>query len=301
MTPSVADIAIAQHGVFTRADALRAGFSPHLIDSRIRRGRWLALQRGIYVERGGPVTPQVRASAALIYARPFFPAVVSHQTAARLHRISLAWDSDLVDHLTVPRAARRCPRHKLRIHPHPLCAEDVTTVRGLATTTPARTVADLLRDADRLTAIWAIEHTLRLGTASGQHIDAALARMAGQPFVSRARQRRALADRRSESPLETGARLLLLDAGLPVPVPQYEVLGAARWRLDLAWPELGIAVELDGRSVHEAPTALLADRRRQNDLEAHGWLVLRFTWADVFGRPAYVVDTVSAALRRRAA
>jgi len=47
--------------------------------------------------------------------------------------------------------------------------------------------------------------------------------------------------------------------------------------LDLAYPELMIAIELDGWSVHRWRTAFDRDRSRKNRLEVHGWMVLQFT------------------------
>jgi very-short-patch-repair endonuclease len=69
---------------------------------------------------------------------------------------------------------------------------------------------------------------------------------------------------------------------------------------DAALPELRIAVEIDGRSYHSAPTVFQNDRTRQNALMAAGWIVLRFTWHDLTRRPGYVVASVRAAVRLRA-
>jgi very-short-patch-repair endonuclease len=63
-------------------------------------------------------------------------------------------------------------------------------------------------------------------------------------------------------------------------------------------PERRIAIEADGRSAHDGPDALHQDRFRQNVLKLAGWVVLRFTWADVLRRPGYVVATVRGALLR---
>ncbi len=52
---------------------------------------------------------------------------------------------------------------------------------------------------------------------------------------------------------------------------------------------------------HDAPmagAALVKDVRRQNRLVAAGWTVLRFTSADVFGRPDELLAAVRRALAR---
>ncbi len=105
----------------------------------------------------------------------------------------------------------------------------------------------------------------------------------------------ALADTRSQSPLETLIRLLFVRAGLVPEVLQYLVYdanGRIAARLDLAWPSLKLAVEADGRAYHDLVPALYRDRERANQLEVLGWTILRFTWADLKGRPEWVVSQV---------
>ena len=48
---------------------------------------------------------------------------------------------------------------------------------------------------------------------------------------------------------------------------------------------------------HHSPDRFQRDRRKQNDLVARGWTVLRFTWSDLTTRPEYVVRQVREALR----
>jgi very-short-patch-repair endonuclease len=57
-------------------------------------------------------------------------------------------------------------------------------------------------------------------------------------------------------------------------------------------------VEFDG-NVHRERAVFVNDVRRQNALVAAGWTVLRFTSADVLGRPDDVVAQIRRALRAR--
>lgn len=68
--------------------------------------------------------------------------------------------------------------------------------------------------------------------------------------------------------------------------------------IDLAFPAGRLAVEVDGWAWHVDVDRFRADRRRQNDLVAAGWTVLRFTWHDLTQRPADVVARIVAALAR---
>jgi very-short-patch-repair endonuclease len=100
--------------------------------------------------------------------------------------------------------------------------------------------------------------------------------------------------------MESVLRWLLHEAGLPAPVLQHSVLDrAGRFigRADLAWPDASLLVEFDG-NVHRDRDVFVRDLRRQNRLIAAGWTMLRFTSADVLGRPDDVVAAVRTALHR---
>lgn len=95
---------------------------------------------------------------------------------------------------------------------------------------------------------------------------------------------------------------LLREAGLGGWVSQYQPpwYDGVRGIVDLAWPRLGLVVELDGRRWHATTQAQADDRRRDRAATAHGWLVLRFGWQEVVHRPATVVDECRSVLTARA-
>lgn len=104
-----------------------------------------------------------------------------------------------------------------------------------------------------------------------------------------------LADPRAESPMETRIRLAIRFDGLPLPVLQHP---AGSYDLDMAYPEVLIAVEYDGRE-HLTPERARRDLDRQAFLTAAGWKVLRFRAADVLHRPWRVAAAVRRALAAR--
>ena len=57
-------------------------------------------------------------------------------------------------------------------------------------------------------------------------------------------------------------------------------------------------VEFDG-DVHRERHVFVNDLRRQNGLVLAGWVVLRFTSADLRGRPAWVLEMIRRALAGR--
>jgi very-short-patch-repair endonuclease len=65
-----------------------------------------------------------------------------------------------------------------------------------------------------------------------------------------------------------------------------------RFEIDVAFPELKVAIEVDGYRYHSGDVRFQTDRTKQNALVAAGWRVLRFTWADINERPDRVVREI---------
>jgi very-short-patch-repair endonuclease len=206
-------------------------------------------------------------------------------------------EGDTRVHLTVlPGSAVRNRRDRC-IHRAPYVAGDVTRRHGFPVTTPARTWRDLaavleppvlLAVTDQLAARWCTVADLR------RQID----RRPGGRGSARARAVLRVVDPRAESPMESVLRWVLLDAGLPAPVLQHRIhdhRGRFVARADLAWPGPRVLVEFDG-DLHRDRAVFVNDLRRQNRLIAEGWTVLRFSSADLLGRPEEVVEAIRAAL-----
>lgn len=103
----------------------------------------------------------------------------------------------------------------------------------------------------------------------------------------------------AESPFETLLRLSLVHAGLPEPELQHEVRDGGRLVavLDLAYPELRIAIEYEGDHHRTSQAQWRRDIERTRMLQALGWRVIRVTARDLFaGR-----DELLLALRRHLA
>jgi len=97
----------------------------------------------------------------------------------------------------------------------------------------------------------------------------------------------ALADPLAGSPMETRIRLSIVLAGLPPPVLQHPV---GPYYLDLAYPELMLGIEYDGRD-HLDPDRALRDLAREGYLGRRGWHMLRFPAREVY-RPGWVAAQV---------
>lgn len=101
--------------------------------------------------------------------------------------------------------------------------------------------------------------------------------------------------------METRARLVLVLRGLPRPILQYEVYderGNFVARLDMAYPELRLGIEYDGRG-HLTQAEQERDARRQNQLDGVGWSLLRLVSTDIFVSPDGTAARVSGSIARR--
>ena len=72
------------------------------------------------------------------------------------------------------------------------------------------------------------------------------------------------------------------------------------FRVDFADPVRKVIVELDGRRWHEAEVDRVRDRRRDMELRAAGWRVIRITWLDMKYWPNLVIAELRGALTEAA-
>jgi hypothetical protein len=288
-------------GLLLRDRALAAA-DPDEVLTALRSGRLRRVQRGVYLPRRVEATPLVLARAALLSSGAA-GAVPSHATAARVHDLVVPAEHRL-QHVTVGRSQRRHNRRDLHFHTRSLHCGEVQRCEGVPVTTIARTLADLTTSLDRLPAVWALDDAVRRGLCAKADVAAVIERWRGGAGCVLAWQRLAESDGVAESILETAGRLSLLDRGVPLPVPQYELRapdGTFIARLDGAYVLEKVALEYDGTDPHSLPEAVFRDRWRQNRLPELGWTVLRFTWWDVMRDPAGMAATVQRTLRHRAA
>jgi very-short-patch-repair endonuclease len=75
---------------------------------------------------------------------------------------------------------------------------------------------------------------------------------------------------------------LIRDAGLPMPLVGATIAGH---RADFAWPEQRLIVEADSWRHHSSRASFERDRRRDAHHTAHGWRVVRLTYARITTEP----------------
>ena len=107
----------------------------------------------------------------------------------------------------------------------------------------------------------------------------------------------------SASRPESWSRLIICDAGLPEPVLDHDVYDAQGMFIgcvDLAYPELKIAIEYEGDHHRLDPSAWNRDLAKHDALQAAGWRVIRVSRAMLFREPDVVIARVRGAIRSRA-
>jgi hypothetical protein len=217
-------------------------------------------------------------------------AVFSGHTAGWLHGLDVP-PCDPME-VTLPRLARTSRLAGVTLMRSDIAVAEITRIRDLPATSGTRTVADLARRAPCIDAVILIEIAVRRRITDLDALIGWAKTHRGYRGVSRLGFALKLAAPRSESPMETRLRLLLVSNGLPRPLAQpvlTDGTGMFIARPDLFYPGAGLVIEYDG-VVHRHN--LQADNKRQNRLIDAGYRVLRFTASDVLGTPAGVVSLV---------
>lgn len=279
-------------GPATRAMAHAAGIGDrHLQHPEVER-----LSRDTYLPRVLAGDLRQRLAAVLLTAP--HGAVLSHKTAAALWRLEIPLErsGDRRIDLIVPASSRAESRADRRVHRIAIAEDEVTRYESLSVTVPARTWRDLAAVLQP-PALLAVTDQLLAGGCTSAALQEQLDRRPNGRGSARARTVLPHADRRSGSPMESVLRWLLHEAGVPAPDLQHAIwTPVAVFHPDLAWPDRKVLVEFDGDG-HRDRRVFVDDLRRQNALVAAGWTVLRFSSADVLGRPDEVIAAILRALR----
>jgi very-short-patch-repair endonuclease len=290
-----------QHGLVMHAPAIEAGLTQAGIHHRLASGRWVAAASRVYRVTGATATWEARILAAVLSAGP--GAVASHRTAAALWQLDGSRRGR--PELAIPRG-RRHRGDSVRIHRSTDLALVRPTMRlGIPTTPVARTLLDLGAVVTFEQLHLAVDDARRRRLVSWDDLVGVLVSHARRGRRGAGPLRALLSDHAAEvvatdSGFERLVIALLRSAGLPQPALQYVVeVDGRRYRLDMAYPEARVAIELDG-TVHLRRDVWEADHARQNALILAGWTLLRFTWRDYTDRPSRIVTEVRRACEQAA-
>lgn len=280
-------------GPFTSRTARAAGVSRHALTGPA----WRRLFRNVWLAAHLPVDRATWLAAARLVLP--VDAVLCGLSAADCYGVDVRRQDDVEVHAafadTVPRQ-----RAGMRLRRLMLAADEVVAIGGWLVTTPMRTAFDCARWLPTTEAVVVVDALAHAGLIDLEGLLAFAALHPGVRWVRRVAGVVALADARSESPMETRLRLLLTRAGFVGLEPQFVVRalsGAFVARVDLAFPAARVAVEYDGAWHWEQRRQ---DDRRRDALRDLGWTVIVVSAEDYYGNPDAIIRRVAAALRTAA-
>ena len=297
MRPALVAAAAQQGWTFSRDQAMRAGYTEREVKALTRPGgEWVVVRWGVYCERSRVDALDSRARwllkdrAAVLSSRR--PAVLSHDSAARILEIDTLDPPSAASHLTLygPRGTRTnsgLTRHRDLL---PLCVERVD---GLVATSYARTALDIARWHGYRPGLVAIDSVRQLGVPEAD-LEAELERMRHHPHIARARAALAASDAGAESVLETLGRELVASLGIGEVQTQFAV-GLAGGRV--VWCDIRVGChifECEGRlkltpvtdggvASESAEGVVWKQQARRTEICAEGFGMSRIVWSDCFG------------------
>jgi very-short-patch-repair endonuclease len=287
-------LAMNRHGLITRADAIGSGMSLAQLRVHLRNGEFIRLRPGVYRVRGAPSTWEQTVLAACLSTG----GIASHETACRLFGSGVVTAEKVT--LSVHRGHRRDDARGVELRRTAGFAEGETAERlRIPVTSALRTLADMatLLDGARLLELTTDFLGRRVVTA-----DQLLAQLARDTSVRRHGVRKLresvralLEDGAYDSAAETRLHHLLIQAGLSKPVRQFTVRtadGKVIARLDFAWPDRMLDLEMDGYWWHSSPEAFRQNRVRDMRLTALGWRIIRTTPAELDAGSQELLTTV---------
>lgn len=276
------ELAGRQHGIVTRPQLLKLGFTSRSIEHRRATGRLHLVTRGVYAV-GWPALDRRRRWMAAVLACSE-GAALSHRSAAAL----LGIGSELPERIDVS-VPRRCElrRPGLLIRGRPsLAAKDIGSCDGISVTSPVRTLVDLATELEPIPLERAVNDADKRGLVDPEALREELVRFRGEPGI---RPLRLLLDKLffqlSDSDLEVYFRRIVRGARLPMPLSKQRV---NRYEVDFFWPDFGLVVETDGLRYHRTPSAQTRDARRDRAHVMAGMTPLRFTHYEVRYEPTRV-------------
>jgi Protein of unknown function (DUF559) len=273
------ELAERQWGVVTRSQLHDIGLTGGGISRWIDEARLHRVHPGVFSVGHGCLSLEGRLAAALFYAGP--GAALCGVTAGSWLGLVRAEPRRL--HVCAP--GRRRSSAEVRVH----CRKSLPRIwhKRLPLTPPAQTlldIAEVVRFTELRRAVAEAEY-LHLVTLD--ELEAVLGR--GKP--GSAALRTALECHRPElahtrSAMEERFVLICERYSLDQPALNVKIRG---WTVDAVWFDAKVVVELDGHAAHGTAAAMEEDRRRDLDLRAAGYTVLRYTWRQLIDETELVV------------
>jgi very-short-patch-repair endonuclease len=288
----VLKIASQQYALFTAAQWKAAGLSRRSLSLKEAAGVVRQLYPGVFALAGAPASFEQRILAACLSVG----GVASHRWAAYLWGFR-KFESPAVELLT--RKDHTPCRNGVTVRrTRRLDDADIEMWHGIPITGRARTLLDLC-DVSPVLAEGALNGALHRRQVSVKRLEAVIQRVGPQhPGIWRYRELVtpfATGQRPTESELEDDfLHYVIRPYGLPVPVRQHPV---GRGRIDFAYPELVLGVEIESVRAHAAREDVNRNASKANTLL--DWWILRFVDDDIHRWPEETAELIDRTIARR--
>jgi hypothetical protein len=292
---------LSKNRVASVAEWRALGLTTAQFRSLVRSGELVRVWYGVYAT--GPAVKwaadnpmrehAVRVLAARVAAGREM--VASHHSAALIHGLALYPQAPDLVALTRPSGwpSHRRKADGLIVHAAELPAEHTIKRYGVPVTTVARTVVDIARGSSFMSGVVTADFALNAGLVMHGQLVAVGDACDRWPGIRKARRVVEFSDPRAESVLESCARVIFQEHGLPAPELQMTI-GGARFSasVDFCWPQYRVIAEADGAMKYADPERAIKQLRRDQQLRDAGYKVVHFTWHELFGASAMVVDRI---------
>jgi hypothetical protein len=314
---------VRQGGAVTARQTYEHGLTKPEVEARLRRGDLRIVRQGVYTTTSlweaadDAERHRIQVAAALLNRRwrPGVPTTLAAgfnsarilwrlpepESAGRaLRAISAEPHHDSIQLVSATRCQRTC-RAGVDVRPGALPGDQIAYVDGVPVTSLARTAVDLARELTWWNAVIMNDAALRAGVPRDELIRVA-AHCARWPGGRQAVRAAEFADGAAESPLESIARAVCADHGLPAPELQVWLRGACgrNFRVDMYFREQNTIFEPDGKMKYKLPDRDPADvlwdeKVREDSLRDAGYQFVRGTHHQVTTEPGKVVARLQVA------
>jgi hypothetical protein len=286
----IESVLLARGGLATTAELLTVTTRKRLA-GLIQAGRLIRVCHGVYALD----EPDILGKLAALDLVAGQPIVACMGTAAALYGFDIENTSRV--HILDP-GVRMRPSRSLMVHQR--IGAPLRRVEGRLATAPAWTVIEVARTLRRPRALAILDAALHVGACTAAELRATIAQQKGRRGIVKVRELIGCADGRAESPMESEARLVFLDARLPMPELQYAIVDryGRVWRVDFAWPEAFLVAEYDSIEWHVGRERMLHDRLKTARLQECGFTTIPMTVDDIRRDPIGLTDRVNYHLQR---
>jgi len=295
--------------LWLRSELKNAGHSDRDIAALVAGGVLRRLRRGAYADApafdAADASGRHRLLARAAVKQAKTRVIVSHTSAVPFHDGPI-WRLPM-NEVQLSRPDGRAGRAQagIRQHQRLVQPDDVVIRHGLEVMSATRTALEVTTCASTEVSLIVVNDFLHRRLTTVLDLQQRYAAMCHDPYTLKTDLVLRLADPRLESPAETRTWFMCYRHGVPAPTPQYQLrdeIGDLIARLDFAWPELGVWLEVDGRQKYvkhlregeSVVDVVLREKERESMIaEITGWRCIRITWVDL----ADPEDTVARIIR----